>query len=119
MRGTAAGEGFEARIFLWDVAEPASVEQAVQDTLAQLGVIDILVNNAGVSGPTLPTWEYPLEEWGPGRSRRDLTSVFFVQPGGYPGHAGAGGRPDRERGVRCGQGGQRETRARIRRRRRV
>ena len=58
------------------MTEPASVEQAVQDTLAQLGVIDILVNNAGVAGPTLPTWEYPLHEWDRVIST-DLTSVFL------------------------------------------
>ena len=75
VRGTAAGEGFEAA-FSVDVTEPASVEQAVQDTLAQLGAIDILVNNAGVSGPTLPTWEYPLEEWDRVIAA-DLSSVFL------------------------------------------
>ena len=75
LRNDAAAKAFEA-ILSVDVTEPASVEQAVQDTLAQLGVIDILVNNAGVSGPTLPTWEYPLHEW----DRvivTDLTSVFL------------------------------------------
>ncbi len=75
LRGSAAGEAFEA-IFAVDVTEPASVEQAVQDTMAQLGAIDVLVNNAGVSGPTLPTWEYPLEEWDRVVAA-DLTSVFL------------------------------------------
>ena len=75
LRNDAAAKAFEA-ILSVDVTEPASVEQAVQDTLAQLGVIDILVNNAGVSGPTLPTWEYPLHEWDRVIAT-DLTSVFL------------------------------------------
>ena len=48
--------------------------------MAQLGAIDVLVNNAGVSGPTLPTWEYPLEEWDRVISA-DLTSVCFCAAG--------------------------------------
>ena len=75
LRTSAAGDPFEA-ILSVDVTEPASVEQAVQDTLAQLGVIDILVNNAGVAGPTLPTWEYPLDDW-ERVIATDLTAVFL------------------------------------------
>ena len=75
LRNSAAGQAFEA-ILSVDVTEPADVEQAVQNTLAQLGAIDILVNNAGVSGPTLPTWEYPLHEW-ERVIATDLTSVFL------------------------------------------
>ena len=75
LRGSEAADSFEAVLSV-DVTEPASVEQAVQDTLGQLGVIDILVNNAGVSGLTLPTWEYPLEEWDRVIAA-DLTSVFL------------------------------------------
>ncbi len=75
LRNSAAGQAFEA-ILSVDVTEPADVEQAVQNTLAQLGAIDILVNNAGVSGPTLPTWEYPLHEWDRVITT-DLTSVFL------------------------------------------
>ena len=75
LRNSATGQAFEA-ILSVDVTEPADVEQAVQNTLAQLGAIDILVNNAGVSGPTLPTWEYPLHEWDRVIAT-DLTSVFL------------------------------------------
>ena len=75
LRKSAAGQAFEA-ILSVDVTEPADVEQAVQNTLAQLGAIDILVNNAGVSGPTLPTWEYPLHEW-ERVIATDLTSVYL------------------------------------------
>jgi 3-oxoacyl-[acyl-carrier protein] reductase len=62
--------------FAVDVADAASIEAALQGTLAQLGAPDILVNNAGISGPNAPVWEYPVEEW-----RRvidiDLTGVFL------------------------------------------
>ena len=75
LRNATAGAAFDA-IFAVDVTEPASVEQAVQDTLAQLGRIDILVNNAGVAGPTMPTWDYPLAEWDRVIAT-DLTGVFL------------------------------------------
>ncbi len=75
LRNNAVADSFEA-VFAVDVTEPASVEQAVQDTLAQMGAVDILVNNAGVSGPTLPTWDYPLHDWDRVIAA-DLTSVFL------------------------------------------
>ena len=70
-----AGEG--CKVAIWDiVAAPAgftfvhadvtsraSVEAAVQATLAAFGAIDILVNNAGINGPVAPSWEYPEEDW--------------------------------------------------------
>ncbi len=46
-----------------DVTDPASVEAAVADTTAALGGIDVLVNNAGIAGPSVVTWEYPLDDW--------------------------------------------------------
>lgn len=75
VRSARTGPRFDAA-FEVDVTEPASVDQAVHNTLAQLGSIDILVNNAGVSGPTLPTWEYPLEEWDRVVAA-DLSSAFL------------------------------------------
>ena len=59
-----------------NVSDPESVETATRRTLAAMGHIDVLVNNAGVNGPTVPCWEYPIEDW-----RRvievDLTGVFL------------------------------------------
>ena len=59
-----------------NVSDPESVETATRRTLAAMGRIDVLVNNAGVNGPTVPCWEYPIEDW-----RRvmevDLTGVFL------------------------------------------
>jgi 2-dehydro-3-deoxy-L-rhamnonate dehydrogenase (NAD+) len=76
--GTAAakelgGGAFAVRV---DVTDPASVEAARDRTVAEAGRIDILVNNAGIAGPTVKTWDYPVEDW-----RRvldiDLTGVFL------------------------------------------
>ena len=59
-----------------DATDPASVDAGVQETLAAFGTIDILVNNAGISGPNVPTWEYPVEEWQKVIDL-DLTGVFL------------------------------------------
>ena len=59
-----------------DVSDPASVETATAITLKELGRIDVLVNNAGVNGPTVPVWEYPLEDWHRVMNV-DLTGVFL------------------------------------------
>jgi 3-oxoacyl-[acyl-carrier protein] reductase len=68
-----AGELHRACVELTDAE---SVARAADDTAAALGGIDILVNNAGIAGPTVPSWEYPLEDW-----RRvidvDLNAVYY------------------------------------------
>jgi 3-oxoacyl-[acyl-carrier protein] reductase len=46
-----------------DITDHSSVKSAVSRTMEDLGSIDILVNNAGVNGTTVPTWEYPIDEW--------------------------------------------------------
>ena len=52
------------------------MDAASAATAEHFGGIDVLVANAGISGPNLPTWEYPPEEW-----RRvidiDLTGIFL------------------------------------------
>ena len=59
-----------------DVADEASVDRAVGETLQCLGRIDILVCSAGITGPNTTTWEYPPADW-----RRvidvNLTGVFY------------------------------------------
>ncbi len=67
-----------------DVAEPESVRRAVEETLAACGAIDVLVNNAGVSGPTIPVWEYTMEDWDR-VLRVDLTGVFVCCRAVIPG----------------------------------
>ena len=46
-----------------DVRDYAAVERARDATLDALGRIDILVTSAGITGPNVPTWEYPLDAW--------------------------------------------------------
>ena len=58
-----------------DVADLGSVERAFAATMKHVERLDILVNNAGVSGPVLPVWEYPPEEWHRVLAV-DLTGVF-------------------------------------------
>lgn len=59
-----------------DVTDPVAVSEAATHTANTLDGIDILVNNAGIAGPTVPTWEYPLEAW---RAvvDLDLNGVFY------------------------------------------
>jgi 2-dehydro-3-deoxy-L-rhamnonate dehydrogenase (NAD+) len=60
-----------ARVAIWDVggapkvdvANPASVKEATERTIKELGRIDVLVNNAGIAGPSIPVVDYPIEEW--------------------------------------------------------
>ena len=46
-----------------DVADPESVDHAVQATLERFGALDIGVNNAGIGGDHAVTGDYPLESW--------------------------------------------------------
>ena len=57
-----------------DVTQYADVERARDATIKEFGGIDILVNNAGISGPNVPTWEYPLDAW------RNVLSVNLDGP---------------------------------------
>ena len=58
-----------------DVTDLESVKNAAKETKKTFGNIDILVCNAGIAGPSLKTWEYPLEEWQQVIDI-DLTGVF-------------------------------------------
>jgi 2-dehydro-3-deoxy-L-rhamnonate dehydrogenase (NAD+) len=73
-----------AKVKIWDlegavrvdVADPAQVERATRDAIAELGKLDVLVNNAGIAGRNLPTVDYPVEEW-ERVLRVNLTSQFL------------------------------------------
>ena len=72
----AEAAGFDpAAIEAVDVANLASCTRAFEATIARTRRLDILVNNAGVSGPVLPVWEYPPDEWDRVLAV-DLTGVF-------------------------------------------
>lgn len=47
-----------------DVCDYPRVEEAVAEATNNHGSVSILVNSAGIAGPSMPLWEYPLEEWG-------------------------------------------------------
>jgi 2-dehydro-3-deoxy-L-rhamnonate dehydrogenase (NAD+) len=59
-----------------NVANSASVEQAVSETLNRTGKIDILVNNAGIAGTAACVWEQTDEDWHR-NLEVNLTGVFY------------------------------------------
>lgn len=59
----AARLGARASTVQVDVADHASVVQAVKRTLAKSPRIDALVNSAGITGPNTKVWDYPPEAW--------------------------------------------------------
>src|SRR5512143_2336273 len=60
---TAHEVGPKAAATVCDVTDRASVERAVEATLAQFGRLDALHNNAGISTPSKPLDETTEEEW--------------------------------------------------------
>ena len=46
-----------------DVCDPAAVDAAAAQTVAQFGRLDVLLNSAGVTGPTIPVLDYPRDAW--------------------------------------------------------
>ena len=46
-----------------DVADADAVARAAGATAQVLGRIDVLVCSAGITGPNVPTWEYPVNAW--------------------------------------------------------
>ena len=46
-----------------DISAHTSVVEAVRQTLEQHPAVDVLVNCAGITGPNVPLWDYPPEQW--------------------------------------------------------
>jgi 2-dehydro-3-deoxy-L-rhamnonate dehydrogenase (NAD+) len=55
--------GAQAHAVQVDVADHASVQQAVTATLTRTQRIDALVNSAGITGPNTKLWDYPVDAW--------------------------------------------------------
>ncbi len=55
--------GQAAETIAVDVTDAEAVMAAAKASAAALGRIDVLVASAGVSGPNVPTWDYPLDAW--------------------------------------------------------
>ncbi len=55
--------GAEAHSVAVDVTDAEAVMAAAKASAAALGRLDILVASAGISGPNVPSWEYPLDAW--------------------------------------------------------
>lgn len=56
------GKGGEAHYVIADIADRASLDKIVDETIAKYGTVDILFNNAGVLSLT-NTMDISLEEW--------------------------------------------------------
>ncbi len=54
--------GVRAHAFACDLGQPASVDEAVADTLREFGRLDLLVNNAGAFA-SVPLEEITAEQW--------------------------------------------------------
>ncbi len=58
-----ARQGGDALFAKANVAEPSDMEKLVAQTVNRYGALHVACNNAGVGGDTVPTADYPLEEW--------------------------------------------------------
>jgi 3-oxoacyl-[acyl-carrier protein] reductase len=54
------GKTHTARV---DVSDEPDVVLARDETLREMGRVDILVCSAGITGPNMPTWDYPVADW--------------------------------------------------------
>lgn len=57
------GAGGDAQFEPADVGNSEHSRSLVDKTLAHYGRLDIACNNAGISGPLMPTADYPLDGW--------------------------------------------------------
>ena len=46
-----------------DVSDEPQVQAALAATVKALGKVDALVCSAGITGPNMPTWDYPVADW--------------------------------------------------------
>src|SRR5215470_16211459 len=66
-----------------EVTDAAAVGSAAKATADAFGRIDVLVCSAGISGPNVPTWEYPIDDW-----KRvfdvNVNGLFYCNRAGVP-----------------------------------
>lgn len=74
--GRLRGEGFEADVAVFDVADAEAVTRAVDAIEARVGPIDILVNNAGIQRRA-PLDQFAANDWNE-LMRVNLDGVFHV-----------------------------------------
>ena len=61
--GETAAQKLDCDFLQMDMTDDKIVEKCTSETLGLHGKIDILVCSAGIAGPTMPTWDYPVNEW--------------------------------------------------------
>lgn len=75
--GPIAGDTTFVHTVTADVTDEASVDAAFCASKAALGEVSVLIANAGVNGPTMPAWDYTLDDWNH-VINVDLTGVFVT-----------------------------------------
>ncbi|WP_287787294.1 SDR family NAD(P)-dependent oxidoreductase [Acidiphilium sp.] len=63
LAAASAEIGAETHTAAVDVSDADAVMAAAKACAAALGRVDVLVASAGISGPNVPTWDYPLDAW--------------------------------------------------------
>ena len=61
--GNEAAEKLDCDFIQMDMTNDKVVKECKDETLKRHKKIDILVCSAGIAGPTMPTWDYPVDEW--------------------------------------------------------
>ena len=85
-----AHQGGDAWFVKANVAEPPDMEALVAQAVGRYGGLHVACNNAGVGGETLPTADYPLDEWNRVISI-NLSGVFYGMKYQIPAMLNSGG----------------------------
>ncbi len=59
----ATGEADRVTTDVVDVSDHAAVQASVDALVSRMDHVDIAINNAGIAGPTVPSWEYSVDDW--------------------------------------------------------
>lgn len=83
-------QGGDALFVKGNVAQPADMESLVAQTVDRFGALHVACNNAGVGGETVPTADYPVDEWNRVLSI-NLSGVFYGMKAQIPAMLTSGG----------------------------